>query len=66
MILRALLVSIFLSLSVFSYSQELYIVTHPAATLAKHRLEFRNIVMGYENFNYYHNSFALNYGLLKI
>lgn len=47
-----------------SYSQELYIVSHPAANLSKNRIELRNNVMGYDNFNYYHNSFALNYGLL--
>jgi len=47
-----------------SFSQELYIVSHPAANLSKNRIEFRNIIMGYDNFQYYHNSFALNYGLL--
>ena len=47
-----------------SYSQELYIVTNPAASISKNRIEFRNIVMGYDNFQYYHNSFELNYGIL--
>jgi hypothetical protein len=57
--------TIFLLLfAIKSYSQELYIVTYPAANLSKHRVEFRNIVLGYDNFKYYHNSFALNYGLL--
>lgn len=46
------------------FSQELYIVSHPAANLSKHRIEFRNNVMSYDNFKYYHNSFELNYGLL--
>lgn len=60
-----LVTSVFILLfCVKSYSQELYIVTHPAANLSKNRLEFRNIIMGYDNFQYYHNSFALNYGLL--
>lgn len=53
-----------LFLSVNLYSQELYIVTNPAANLSKHRLEFRNIIVSYDNFSYYHNSFQLNYGLL--
>ena len=47
-----------------SYSQELYIVSHPAANLSKNRIELRNNVMGYDNFNYYHNSFEINYGIL--
>ncbi len=46
------------------YSQELYIVSHPAANLSKNRIEFRNNIISYDNFRYYHNSFALNYGLL--
>ena len=64
MIPRHLLTLMFVFTSLCSYSQELYIVTHPAANLSKNRLEFRNIVMSYQNFKYYHNSFALNYGLL--
>lgn len=65
MSLRSVPILLFLFLISFEgYSQELYIVTHPAANLSKHRFEFRNIVMEYDNFNYYHNSFALNYGLL--
>ena len=47
-----------------SYSQELYIVSHPAANLSKNRIELRNNIMGYDNFNYYHNSFEINYGIL--
>ncbi len=47
-----------------SFSQELYIVTHPAANLSKNRIEFRNVVMEYNGFQYYHNSFELNYGIL--
>lgn len=58
--LTALLIFIFN----VSYSQELYIVTNPAASISKNRIEFRNIVMGYDNFQYYHNSFELNYGIL--
>ena len=56
------LLLIFFSVSL--YSQELYIVTHPAANLSKNRLEIRNIVTSYENFSYYHSAFAINYGLL--
>lgn len=63
--LRRVLFILFFSFTAFySYSQELYIVTHPAANLSKNRLEFRNAVMGYDNFSYYHSYFALNYGLL--
>lgn len=47
-----------------SYSQELYIVSHPAANLSKNRIELRNNVMGFDDFQYFHNSFELNYGLL--
>ncbi len=46
------------------YSQELYIVSHAAANLSRKRIEFRNNIMSYDNFKYYHNSFAVNYGLL--
>ncbi len=61
---RIILILLFTILPLISYSQELYIVTHPAANLSKNRLEFRNAVMSYDNFNYYHSYFALNYGLL--
>ncbi|MEO8209077.1 MAG: hypothetical protein ABI840_00840 [bacterium] len=64
MLSKIVLSIFFLSISLNSFSQELYIVTHPAANLSKNRIEFRNIIMGYDNFKYYHNSFALNYGLL--
>ncbi len=62
--IRTFLAILITMISLISYAQELYIVTHPAANLSKNRFEFRNIVMGYDNFNYYHNSLALNYGLL--
>lgn len=64
MIRRIILILLFTLSALASYSQELYIVTHPAANLSKNRLEFRNAVMGYDNFKYYHSYFALNYGLL--
>ena len=64
MIRRIILILLFTLSALISYSQELYIVTHPAANLSKNRLEFRNAVMGYDNFKYYHSYFALNYGLL--
>ncbi len=64
MIRRIILILLFTLPALISYSQELYIVTHPAANLSKNRLEFRNAVMGYDNFKYYHSYFALNYGLL--
>lgn len=64
MIRRIILILLFTLSTLISYSQELYIVTHPAANLSKNRLEFRNAVMGYDNFKYYHSYFALNYGLL--
>lgn len=64
MVRRIILILLFTLSALVSYSQELYIVTHPAANLSKNRLEFRNAVMGYDNFNYYHSYFALNYGLL--
>lgn len=65
MSLRTLLLIIaLLSIYVNSFSQELYIVSHPAANLSKNRIEFRNNIMSYDNFKYYHNSFAINYGLL--
>ncbi|MDQ3022373.1 MAG: hypothetical protein M3R36_17670 [Bacteroidota bacterium] len=64
MLPKIILIIFFVSISAISFSQELYIVTHPAANLSKNRIEFRNIVMSYDNFKYYHNSFALNYGLL--
>ena len=64
MLLRVLFIIIFSFTALYSYSQELYIVTHPAANLSKNRLEFRNAVMGYDNFSYYHSYFAVNYGLL--
>lgn len=51
-------------ISNLTFSQELYIVSHPAANLSKHRLEFRNNILSYDNFKYYHNSFELNYGIL--
>lgn len=59
-----LIIIIFFSMISASHSQELYIVSHPAANLAKNRIEFRNNIMSYNNFQYYHNSFAVNYGLL--
>ena len=46
------------------FSQELYIMSHPAANLSRHRIEFRNNVMSYDNFKYFHNSFEINYGIL--
>lgn len=56
---------LFLLLLVSSlHSQELYIMSHPAANLAKGRVELRNNFMGYDNFKYFHNSLELNYGLL--
>lgn len=58
------LLIIFLFLSSAAFSQELYIMTHPAANLSRHRIEFRNNVMSYDNFKYFHNSFEINYGLL--
>jgi hypothetical protein len=61
---KIILTTFLLFFAIRSFSQELYIVTYPAANLSKNRIEFRNIVMGYDNFKYYHNSFALNYGLL--
>jgi len=64
MLLRVLFIIFFSFTAFYSYSQELYIVTHPAANLSKNRLEFRNAVMGYDNFSYYHSYFAVNYGLL--
>lgn len=64
MLRRVLLIIILSFTAIYSYSQELYIVTHPAANLSKNRLEFRNAVMGYDNFSYYHSYFAVNYGLL--
>lgn len=45
-------------------SQELYIMSHPAANLAKNRVELRNNLMGYDDFKYFHNSLEVNYGLL--
>ncbi|CAN5469711.1 hypothetical protein BH10BAC5_BH10BAC5_12340 [soil metagenome] len=45
------------------YSQELYILSHPAANLAKDRIEIRNNVLSYGGFKYFHNSFELNYGI---
>ncbi|MFZ1323091.1 MAG: hypothetical protein WAT71_16145 [Ignavibacteria bacterium] len=45
-------------------SQELYIVSKAAANLSKDRIELRNNVMSYDNFQYYHNSFEINYGIL--
>lgn len=54
-----------LFISVNLYSQELYIVTNPAASLSKHRFEVRNNIMSYDNFSYYHNSFQVNYGLFR-
>lgn len=54
----------YLLISNFSRSQELYIVSHPAANLSKNRFEFRNNILSYDNFKYYHNSFELNYGVL--
>ena len=42
------------------FSQELYIMSHPAANLSRHRIEFRNNVMSYDNFKYFHNSFEIN------
>ena len=64
MLRRVFFIIIFSFTALYSYSQELYIVTHPAANLSKNRLEFRNAVMGYDNFSYYHSYFAVNYGLL--
>lgn len=64
MLHRVFLIILFTFTSLICYSQELYIVTHPAANLSKNRLEFRNAVMGYDNFSYYHSYFAVNYGLL--
>jgi hypothetical protein len=46
------------------YSQELYIMSHPAANLAKNRVELRNNLMGYDDFQYFHNSLEVNYGIL--
>lgn len=45
------------------YSQELYIISHPAANLAKNRIEIRNNVLSYGGFKYFHNSFEVNYGI---
>ena len=45
------------------FSQELYIISHPAANLAKNRIEVRNNVLSYGGFKYFHNSFELNYGI---
>lgn len=61
---------VFLSLMIFFFctsslvSQELYITSPAAANISKGRLEVRNTVEGYDNFNYFHNSFEVNYGLL--
>ena len=64
MFFRIIVIIVVLVLTNTSFSQELYIVSHPAANLSKNRIEFRNNVMSYDNFKYYHNSFELNYGLL--
>lgn len=64
MIKKVFLTVFLLQLSSNIYSQELYIVSHPAASISKNRIELRNIVMGYDNFNYTHNSFDINYGIL--
>ncbi|MDZ4711027.1 MAG: hypothetical protein SGI89_01725 [bacterium] len=60
---KTLLIVFFILISSISYSQELYIVSHPAANLSKNRIELRNNILSYDNFKYYHNSFALNYGI---
>ncbi|MEO6693570.1 MAG: hypothetical protein ABIY50_11615 [Ignavibacteria bacterium] len=63
-LLRILFTTALLLLANYSFGQELYIVSHPAANLSKNRIEFRNNVVSYDNFKYFHNSFELNYGLL--
>jgi hypothetical protein len=62
--MKKLLTFLLLALISSAYSQELYIMSHPAANLAKNRVELRNNLMGYDNFKYFHNSFEVNYGLL--
>ncbi len=58
-------ITFFLLLAASSvFSQELYIMSHPAANLAKNRVELRNNLMGYDDFKYFHNSFEVNYGIL--
>jgi len=64
MLKKIIIIAVYFLLSSITYSQELYIVSHPAANLAKNRLEFRNIILGFDNFKYFHNSFELNYGIL--
>jgi len=61
---KYILVFLFLTTASSLFSQELYIMSHPAANLAKGRVELRNNLMGYDDFKYFHNSLEVNYGLL--
>ncbi|MBS1515932.1 MAG: hypothetical protein JSS63_12925 [Bacteroidetes bacterium] len=62
--MKKLIIFCLLVLGQASFSQELYIMSHPAANLAKNRVELRNNLMGYDDFKYFHNSLEVNYGIL--
>lgn len=56
--------ALFTLISLTSLSaQELFIYSPAAANISKKRLEIRNNVMGYNSFQYFHNSFDVNYGI---
>lgn len=44
-------------------SQELFINSPAAANISKNRLELRNNILGYDDLQYFHNSFDINYGI---
>ena len=44
-------------------AQELFINSPAAANISKNRLEIRNNIQEYDNFQYFHNSFDINYGI---
>lgn len=60
---QLLLISILLFTFSSVKAQELFINTPAAASISKGRLELRNTITGYDNFNYFHNSFEVNYGI---
>ena len=60
---RLLIITVFFILTTSLQAQELFISSPAAANVAKNRLEIRNNIVEYDDFQYFHNYFNINYGI---
>ena len=63
MVKQIFIISLLILISKNSSAQELYINSPAAANISKGRMELRNTVESFRNFNYFYNSIEVNYGV---